>query len=275
MKKEMFIRLDHFFNVVVAHLGFSGNVFLAQAFLQHLGRCLKVNHQVRRGQLLSEELVIAVINFQLGVSQVDVGEDLVFFEDVVRHYRLARLGPHLQSAQLFETTDKKRKLRLETGAALAFIKRPQERIVFRFDHALRVQPVRDDIGQRALAHPDGPFHCYILWWFKKLGHGFLINVFLINVSLINDSLINATLINATLKNDLLINDSQSADFIAAYTAKRSLAMCNQLTVCGKPARRSTKCLIDQDLGAKLAQFKRTAEFGNWVNWYWVNGNPIW
>src|ERR1044071_7301500 len=236
MKKEVFIGLDHLFNVVVAHGGFTGDVFLAQALLQHVGRGLKVNHQVRRGQLLAEELVIAVINFQLRIAQIDVGEDLVFFKDVVGDDGLARLGPHFKPLQLLKAADKKGKLGLESGAALAFIKRAQKRIVLRLDYALRVQPVRDDVGQRALAHADGAFHCYILWWFKKLGHV------------------------------LLINASQVADLTAAYMATGPLAMCNQLTAVESRCADTTKCLMAQSFGRELAQFKGSAEFGNWVNW---------
>src|SRR5262249_2132023 len=112
-----------------------------------------------------------------------------FFKDVVGDDGLARFGPYvvLQPLQLLKAADKKGKLGLKAGAALAFIKRAQKRIVFRLDDALRVQPVRDDIGQRALSHADGAFHCYILWWFKKLGHVSLISVSLINVLLLNAS----------------------------------------------------------------------------------------
>jgi len=46
--------------------------------------------------------------------------------------------------------------------------------------------------------------------------------------------------NESLVNVSLIVDHKSADLTAAYMANRPLAMCNQLTGCGKPERRAMK-----------------------------------
>jgi len=59
---------------------------------------------------------------------------------------------------------------------------------------------------------------------------------------------------------------KSADLTAAYMANRPLAMCNQLTVCGKPANSLDEVIEVKAFLHELAQFKRTAEFSNWVNW---------
>jgi hypothetical protein len=48
-------------------------------------------------------------------------------------------------------------------------------------------------------------------------------------------------------------------------ANRPLAMCNQLTVCGKPTNALDEVIEVKAFLHELAQFKRNAEFGNWVN----------
>src|SRR5215470_14335547 len=116
-------------------------------------------------------LVIVVVNFQLGIGEVDIGEDLVFLENVVGHDGFARVRTDLESAKLFIPAHQKAELRLKCRAALAFIKRSQKRIVVGFDDALRVQAVRNHIGQRALADANRAFQRYISRGFEKLGHG--------------------------------------------------------------------------------------------------------
>jgi hypothetical protein len=59
---------------------------------------------------------------------------------------------------------------------------------------------------------------------------------------------------------------KSADLTAAYMAKRPLAMCNQLTGCGKPISATDEVIEVKAFLHELAQFKRNAEFGKWVNW---------
>jgi hypothetical protein len=49
-------------------------------------------------------------------------------------------------------------------------------------------------------------------------------------------------------------------------ANRPLAMCNQLTVCGKPNSATDEVIEVKAFLHELAQFKGTAQFSNWVNW---------
>jgi hypothetical protein len=45
---------------------------------------------------------------------------------------------------------------------------------------------------------------------------------------------------------------ESADLTAAYMANRPLAMCNQLTGCGKPAAEANEVLDRESVSAQAA-----------------------
>ena len=96
MKKEVFVGLGHFFNVIVADGALAGRVFLAQPLFQHLRRGLQINHQIGRGQLRAKIIVKAIVNFQLLIVQVQAGEQLVFFKNIIGHNAFARIGAVIQ-----------------------------------------------------------------------------------------------------------------------------------------------------------------------------------
>ena len=88
MKEKVLVRLDHFFQIILVDRFLSRRILLLEALLQHLGRGLQVNHQVGRGQLLTEIVVIAVVGFEFLVVQIEAGEELVFLEDEVGDHGL-------------------------------------------------------------------------------------------------------------------------------------------------------------------------------------------
>ena len=93
MEKEMFVGAVDLRHVIQVDGALAGGVLLPQTLAQHLGRSLQVDHQVGRGDLVAEQLVVAVVDFQLRVGEVEVGEDLVFFQDVIGYQDAARVGP--------------------------------------------------------------------------------------------------------------------------------------------------------------------------------------
>src|SRR5205085_11213967 len=115
-------------------------------------------------------LVIAVVDLQFRIVEIDVGENFVFLKDVIGHHRLLRFTADIQMLELLKTAHHEGELGLKSGAPLTFVKSPQERIVFRLNHALRVELVSNTISTSALADADRTFDCYVSGWFEKLGH---------------------------------------------------------------------------------------------------------
>jgi len=75
--------------------------------------------------------------------------------------------------ELLKAADQEGELSLKGGAAVAFVKRIEERIRLGLDDALRIQALAQDARQRALAHPDGSFHSNVAGEFEKIRHGFV------------------------------------------------------------------------------------------------------
>jgi len=80
------------------------------------------------------------------------------------------VGPGLERPQLLVALDQERELGLEGCAALALVEGSQEGVVLGLDHALRVQALGDDVGQRRLAHPDGALDGDVTGKLEKVGH---------------------------------------------------------------------------------------------------------
>ena len=166
----MFVGLGDLFNVVVAHGAFAGRVLLAQPPLQHLRRGLQINHQVGRGQVLAKIIVEAVVNRELCIAKVEAGEELVFFKNVIGNNGLARVRARLQFAELLIALDQECKLRLEGGAAFAFIKCRKKSILLRLAHPLRVHALGNDFCQSALSNSYGTFNGDVAGQFEEIGH---------------------------------------------------------------------------------------------------------
>src|SRR4051812_25829827 len=120
--------------------------------------------------MLAEVIVITVVDVEFRVCEIDAGEELVFFEDVIGNDALLRSWPGLKCLQLFKSRDEEGELSLEGGTCVAFVERFQEAVPLRFDHALRVHLRGDDLCQRTLAHPDGTFNSYVAGQFEKICH---------------------------------------------------------------------------------------------------------
>src|ERR1700722_13910919 len=173
VEKEVLVGFDHFFEIFVAHGAFAGDIFFLQALLQHVGRGLKINHQVGGGQLLAKVVVVAIVGVEFLGVEMRAGEEFVFLKDEVGDHGLLRSRPQMGGAKLLEAPHKKSELGLEGRAAIAFIKRIKERIRLGLDDALRIQALAQDARQRTLADSDGTFHSNVAGEFEKIRHGFL------------------------------------------------------------------------------------------------------
>jgi|SRR5436305_1008562 len=168
VKEEVLVCLDDLFNVVIADCRFTRSVFPPQTPLQNFRTCLQVDDKIGRGQLFAEIVVVTVINSQLGIVEVDAGKQLVLFESVVADDRLVRIA--LQRAQLIKPGHEEGKLRLKCSAGLTIVKSRKERIVFGLSDALRVQPVRNNARERALAYANRTVQGDVPGGIEELGH---------------------------------------------------------------------------------------------------------
>ena len=118
VEEEVFVGFDDFFEVIVADAFFGGGIALLETLLEDIHRGLQVDDELRRRELRAEHLIVAVVHVEFGVAKIEVGEELVFFEDVIDDDDLARSGSDLELPQLFVALDEERELRLEGGSGL-------------------------------------------------------------------------------------------------------------------------------------------------------------
>src|SRR5208337_1071551 len=104
---------------------------------------------------------------QLGVAQVDVGEELVFFEEIVRHHRHVEI---LYLSQLLVALHQEPELRRKPHPRLCLVEAVEEGIVLRLDHAPRMQLLGKNLRQRRLAHAQGSFDSDETRRSKEIGH---------------------------------------------------------------------------------------------------------
>src|ERR1019366_5365497 len=103
--------------------------------------------------------------------EVEAGEEFVLFDDVVGDHGLLRARTEVERLQLLKAPHQERKLRLKRRAPFALVKGAKERIRFGLHHALRIQALGQDAGQRALAHSDGTLYRNVTGQFEKISHG--------------------------------------------------------------------------------------------------------
>src|SRR5258707_15757825 len=114
---------------------------------------------------------IAVVGIEFLVVEVEAGEKLVFFENIVGNDGLIGAWAKIKRAQLLEAPDQESKLRLKGGSGFTVVESLEKRIVLGFDDALGCQPLAQDLRQSTLADANRTFHCNVTGQFEKLGHG--------------------------------------------------------------------------------------------------------
>src|ERR1700733_7826934 len=67
MEEKVLIGLRHLLDIRVTDGLFLADALALESLLQHLGRSVQINHQVRRGHLAAEDLVEAVVEGQFRI----------------------------------------------------------------------------------------------------------------------------------------------------------------------------------------------------------------
>src|ERR1051326_4412540 len=120
MKKEVFIRLDHFLQILIADRPLSRSIFLLESLLQHLRRRLQIDYEVRRWQLIAEMIVVTIVGIEFLIIEIQAGKQFVLLKNKIRDHSLLGPRPQVESLQLLKPPHQKCELRLKRRSALAF-----------------------------------------------------------------------------------------------------------------------------------------------------------
>jgi len=174
VKKEVFVGFHYFFQIFVAHGALAGSILFLEALFQHLGRGLQVDHEIGRGQLRAEVVVVTIVGIQFLIGEVETGEEFVLFEDVIGDDGFMGARSDVKRLQLLKALHQKCELRLKRRASLAFVKRAEKRIGLGLHHALRIEALRQNPGKRAFADSDGTFYRNVPGQLEEISHGLAI-----------------------------------------------------------------------------------------------------
>ncbi len=155
-EEEVFVGSGDFFDIFGRDLRFAACGFFGDARAQRFRLGLQINHEVRRGNFAGVQIVIAFVEFQLFVIEIQVGEDAVFFHQEIGEQRRGRIRGE-GFAQSFLALQQKVHLRAKGGAGFFLVKIGEKRIVFAIVNAAGVEAFGKDAGQRGFADAQRAF----------------------------------------------------------------------------------------------------------------------
>src|SRR5215472_618264 len=117
---------------------------------------LQVNNQVGSGEIGGKELVVALVELEFLVVEIEIGENAVFFEEKVGEDEARRFGGQA-FAKMLLPLDQKIHLGAECGSWLGFVEIGKKRIVFAIVHAARVEAFGKDACEGGLADAQWTF----------------------------------------------------------------------------------------------------------------------
>src|SRR5215467_15411897 len=154
MKEEMVIRLVQLAEVFIVRLqrdGLGIRTPAADPANQHVGRRLKVDHQIGRSDVVREQFVQPLVDEQLVIVEVEEGKDLVLVEQIVRDRDLAEKIRLTERNLLAVSVQQVEQLCLEGRARAVGVEIGQERVVGFFEDDGGVETCAESFGQRSFS----------------------------------------------------------------------------------------------------------------------------
>ncbi len=152
----MFVGAGDFFDVFGRDLRFVAGSFFGDALAQDFGLGLQVNDEIGGGNACGERFVIALVELELAVVEVEIGKDAVFFEKKVGEHRAGSL--HAQGfAQALPALEEEIHLGAKSSPGLGLIEIGKERVVFAIVDAAGVEAFGKDAGEGAFADAQRAF----------------------------------------------------------------------------------------------------------------------
>jgi len=124
---------------------------------QYFGWRLQVQDQIGLGRVAREKIVETLIDEQLVVVEIQVGEDLVFVEEVIRNRRLREQVRLPQRRLLPVTRQQIKELRLQRRAGTVGVEVGEKRIVGFLADDVRVESPAEPLGESGFPCADRPF----------------------------------------------------------------------------------------------------------------------
>src|SRR5882724_4852925 len=153
----MFVSAGDFFNVFGGDVGFVARGFFGNAGAENLGLGLKINDQVGSGKIGGKGFVIALVELELGVVEIEIGKDAVLFHEEIGEDRAGGLDGE-SFAEALLALDEEMHLGAESGARLGLVEVGEEGIVLAVVDAAGVEALGKNASERGFADAEGAFN---------------------------------------------------------------------------------------------------------------------
>ncbi len=156
-EEEMFVGAGDFLDVFGGDVRFVAGGFFGDAGAKDFGLGLKIDDQVGSWNVRGEGFVIALVELEFRVVEIEVGEDAVFFHEEIGEDRAGSFdGEGFAKALL--ALDEEVHLSAKSGARLGFVKVGEEGIVFAIVDAAGVETFGEDAGEGGFADAKRAFN---------------------------------------------------------------------------------------------------------------------
>jgi hypothetical protein len=159
-EEKMFVGAGDFLNVFERDAVFLARGFFCDARAEDFRTGLEVDDQVGSGKASGKSFVVALVELQFFVVEIDVGEDAIFFDQEVRKdgpgsfARWEEEGLAEAAVALHEEIH----LGAEGGAGLGAVEVGEERIIFAVENAAGVKALGEDARESGFTDAQRAFH---------------------------------------------------------------------------------------------------------------------
>src|ERR1700687_2080785 len=156
-EKEMLVGAGDFLDVYGGDMGFVAGGFFGDAGAEDFGLGLEIDDQIGSGNVRGEGFVVALVELELGVVEIEIGEDAVLFHEEVGENGAGSFdGEGFAEALL--ALDEEVHLGAKGGAGFCCIEVGEEGIVLAIVNAAGMQALGEDAGKSGFADAQGTFN---------------------------------------------------------------------------------------------------------------------
>src|SRR5260370_161447 len=156
-EEEMFIGAGDFLDVFGGDVGFVAGGFLGDAGAEDFGLGLEIDDQIGSGNVRGEGFVVALVELELFVVEIEIGEDAVFFHEEVGGDGTGRFDCE-GFAKALLALDEEVHLCAKGRAEFGFVEIGEEGIVLAIVDAAGMQTCGKDSGKSGFSDAQRTFN---------------------------------------------------------------------------------------------------------------------
>ncbi len=156
-EEEVFVGTRDFLDVFGGDVGLVAGGFFGDARAKDFGLGLEVDDQVGSGNVRGEGFVIALVELELGVVEIEVGENAVLFHEEIGEDRAGSFNGEGFAEALLALNEEVH-LSAKSGAGLGFVEVGEEGIVLAVVDAAGMEAFGKDAGEGGFADAERAFN---------------------------------------------------------------------------------------------------------------------